>query len=482
VHTISATHLVAGEKMGPIGGVSVNMDEDKDRSSLPAGPAWLKFFPYILRNKIAHRPNLIQVLTNTGWIVSDKVLRMVVGLFVGVWTARHLGPADYGLLSYVMAIVALFSAISSMGLNSVVVRDLISAPDSANSTLGTAFALQTVGGVVALALAAGAVITLRPDDDVAKLMVVILGMSLVFGSVNVVRLWFESKVLSKYVVWAENGVFLVVVVMKVSLLLTDSPLMYFVWVIFVENMLASIALLLLYSSRCGRLRAWTLNVERAACMIKEGAPLLLSGIAVMIYMRTDQVMLEYFFGEEAVGIYTAAIRISEAWYFIPAAIVGSVFPSIIASRSSDRDMYLRRLQKLYDVMVVLGVCVALPMTILGNWLMVTLYGAAYSQSGAVLAIHAWAGVFAFLGVASGRWYVLEGLQYMALKRTLIGAFVNVLMNLVLIPAYGVVGAAIATVMANIVAAYFYDVLNINTRSQFSMKTRSLFVFVRLVHA
>lgn len=427
-------------------------------SDTPA--SWLRYLPAPIRARIEQSPNLQKTLTNTGWLFGDKILRMGVGLLVGVWIARYLGPEQFGLLNYAVAIVALFGAVASTGLNGIVVRELLNQPEEANDTLGSSFALQILGGFIAFGLALVAIHWLRPDDALAKLVVAVLGFALVFKATDVVRYWFESQVQSRYVVWVENSVFLLLVAVKIGLVLLQAPLMAFVWATFAEGLLVSSGLFLMYARRGGQLAAWHACLSRTKTLLADSWPLILSGLAVMIYMRIDQIMLGQMLGDEAVGVYTAAVRISEVWYFIPAAIISSVMPAIIAARNTNQSLYLIRLQTLYDIMALLAVAVAILMSFLSDHAVTFLFGDAYSEAGNILSIHIWAGVFVFLGMASSQWLILEGRQKDILLRTLLGAFINVFANLFLIPAYGPAGAAWATVLS-----YFIAVFSVGFRAE-----------------
>jgi PST family polysaccharide transporter len=193
----------------------------------------------------------------------------------------------------------------------------------------------------------------------------------------------------------------------------------------------------------------------------------------MIYMKIDQIMLGQMVGDEAVGIYSAAARISEVWYFIPTVIVASTFPAILEARKNSERQYYQRLQQLYDLMVLISFAIALPMTFLSTLLVTALFGQEFSSAGPVLAIHIWASVFVFLGVASSRWFVAESRQMLSFQRTALGAAANIILNLLLIPTQGPAGAAIATVASYAVAALFADLLQQETRSMFQMKIRAL---------
>jgi O-antigen/teichoic acid export membrane protein len=216
------------------------------------------------------------------------------------------------------------------------------------------------------------------------------------------------------------------------------------------------------------------NKKIAQNLLKDSWPLILSGMVIAIYMRIDQVMIKEMLGSESVGQYAAAVRISEAWYFIPMVIASSVFPAIINAKKISEELYYARLQQLYSFMVWLSIAIALPMTLLSDWVVHLLYGNQYQQAGNVLMIHIWSGVFVFLGVASGKWLLNENLQIFSTINTSIGAILNIFLNYIFIPKFGIEGAAWATLISYCVAAYLGLAFFKKTRINFINLTRSLF--------
>lgn len=433
----------------------------------------MNLIPNFIHRRIAHRPNLVKIVDNIGWLFIDKLLRMGVGLFVGVWVARYLGPEQFGLLNFALAFTGLFGAIATLGLQGIVVRDIVRDPECARLTLGTAAVLQLLGGLLSYLLILGAIAYLRPDDALARSIVAILGAMMLLKAGQIAVYWFESQVQSKYTVWVQNGVFLVFALIKFGLILQQAPLIAFVWAMLAEAVVVALILLMVVGWRGPALGSLRVSVARGVTLLRDSWPLILSAIAVTVYMKIDQLMLGQMIGDEAVGIYSAAVRISEVWYFIPMAIVASVFPAILEAKKRSETQYYARLQRLYDLMVIISVSVAVPMTFLATPIVTLLFGDAYSESGPVLAIHIWASVFVFLGVASGKWFLTENRQMLSLQRTALGAIANAGLNLWLIPLYGPVGAAIATVISYTVAALFADLFQSVTRKMFLMKLSAL---------
>jgi PST family polysaccharide transporter len=398
---------------------------------------------------------------------------MGVGFFVGVWIVRYLGPEQFGFLSFATAFTALFGAFATLGLQGIVVRDIVRNPNCAPETLGTTAILQLIGGTAAYLLVLVAITYLRPDDSIARTIVAMLGSTMLLKASEISVYWFESKVLSKYIVWIKNGVFLVFAIVKVILILQQASLNAFVWTMLAEAVVVAIILLGVLSKYGVLLTKFRVSIKRAKSLLKDSWPLLLSSVSITIYLQIDKIMLGHMIGDGAVGIYSVALLISELWYFIPTVIVASTFPAIIESKKRSEKQYYARLQKLFDLMIVISVGLALLTTFLSTSIVILLFGEAYRDAGIILSIHIWAAVFVFLGVASSQWFLAEGRQVLSLQQTVIGAFMNVALNLWLIPVYGAVGAALATLISHSVAAFFADLIYKETRKIFSMKVRAL---------
>ncbi|MEQ6331737.1 flippase [Pseudomonas chengduensis] len=432
----------------------------------------INIVPAFIRRRLEHRPGALRIIDNISWLFFDKILRMGVGLLVGVWVARYLGPEQFGLLSFAIAFASLFGAFVVLGLPSIVVRDIVRDPGCKEVTLGTAAVLQLMGGFFSYAVILASILWLRSEDPLARTIVAIVGGGLLFKASDVVVYWFESQVQSKYIVWAQNSVFIVFAVIKIFLILKEASITAFAWAVLGEAAIASIFVIFIMNARAFTLKKLEPRWGRAKELLADSWPLLLSSVAVTLYMKVDQIMLALMEGDEAAGIYSAAIRVSEIWYFVPIAICASIFPSMLAMKKNNTKIYYERLQYLFDAMVWLSLSVALVVTFLSSWIVALLFGEAYMASGSVLAIHVWGAVFVFLGVASSQWFLAENLQMLSLQRTILGLIINVLGNIILIPICGASGAALSTVLSQAVAAWFSDALQARTRVLFVMKARS----------
>ncbi|MCX7086158.1 MAG: flippase [Methylococcales bacterium] len=412
---------------------------------------------------------------NTSWVFAEQILRMVAGLLLGFWIARYLGPEQFGVFSYAIAFAALFSSIAKLGLDGILVRDLVKEPELRDVYLGTAFWLKLIGALLMLGIVA-IVKQLTSTDALTDLYILIIASGAIFQSFEVVDFYFQSKVLSKFVSISKMTQLLISSFLKLYFIFTGAELIYFVIVTLLDQVTLALSLFIAY--RFQKLGGFYshFDTKTAKQLLKDSWPLIFSGLVIIIYMRIDQIMIKEMLGEREVGLFSAAVRLSEAWYFIPVIISSSLFPSIVNAKKISEELYLGRLQRLYSVMIWLAITVALPLTFTSNFLVILLYGEAYKEAGQVLAIHIWAGVFVFIGVASSKWFLSEGLQRHLTINAVAGAIMNIVLNLCLIPKYGICGSAIATVISQAVASYLMNIIFRRTRLNFFRITRSVFSF------
>ena len=412
-------------------------------------------------------------LKNTGWLMFGKMLSLVVNLAI----AKYLGPTSFGDLSFAIALVAITGAIGALGLDTFIIREIIHNPSQKEEILGTSLWLRL--GTNALLIPITILVYLvnhyfssQPGTTLTSL-VALLAFTSLFKSFNVIDAYFQSQVQSKHVVHVQNICLIISALIKIGILLLKLPLLYIVLALFFDALILAIGLIIVYQSKAGNIFRWKFNKKRAISLLNQSYPLILSAVMVSIYMKIDIVMLKTV-GSKAVGIYAAAANISEAWYFIPVAIVTSVFPALINARKTDLERYHKRLKNLYDLLVYISLPVAIFISFFANDITNLIYADKFDGAGIMLSIHIWSGIFVFLGSASSQYLIAEGYIKISFYRTALGAIVNVLLNLWLIPLYAGIGASIATLIACFVSAFLILFIP-KTRPQGIMMLKSLFL-------
>jgi O-antigen/teichoic acid export membrane protein len=391
-------------------------------------------------------------LANTVWLALDKLVKLAVGLVVGVWVARYLGPDQYGALSFAIAFAGLFGSVATLGLDSLVVRDLVKDSEP-GATLGTAFVLKLLAGLLTALLAIAAVVILRPGDLLARWLVGISAAAVVFQSFDVIDFWFQSQVQSRAVVLARTGASVATSAVRIALILAAASVVAFAWASLAEAAVAAIALVAVYGLGANGIRSWRVSAARARQLLGDSWPLIFSSLVVMLYMRIDQVMLGEMLDSHEVGVYSVAVRLSETSYLIPSSIVAAWLPGIVEAHATDERLFLERLQRLYNVMALLGYAVALPTLFLAGPVVRLVFGEAYGRAAPMLIVLSFATLFINLGIARSAFLTAMNWPKTHLATVLAGAILNVLLNLYLIPRYGGLGAAWASFAAYWLAAH-----------------------------
>ena len=393
---------------------------------------------------------------NTSWLIAEKITRLAVGLFVGVWVARYLGPEQFGTLSYAQAFVGLFGAVATLGLDGIVIKHLVKDEGNRDLFLGTAFSLKLLSAIVALVIIwFVALMTSYENND--TIIITIIASALLFQSLNVIDFYFQSKVLSRYIVIVNLISQLSASFIRIALILTNAPLIAFAYVILFDAIILAVGYTYVFKHKNLSFRQWKFNITTASELLKHSWPLALSGVVISIYMKIDQVMIKEILGKTSVGHYAAAVKISEAWYFVPVVINSSLFPAIINAKKRSRKEFHDRLKILYSFMLWSAVAISIPTTIYSKYIINLLYKEQFDQASTVLMIHIWAGVLVSLGVVTSSIVISNNKQKNALIATSIGAISNIILNFFMIPRFGIIGAAFATIISQIISGLFVPI-------------------------
>jgi PST family polysaccharide transporter len=417
-------------------------------------------------------PDGMVIARNVGWMFGDRVFRLIVGLVINVWMIRTLGPDDLGLLGFSQSLVGLFAVLSQLGLEAIVVRELVRHPDTEGTVLGTSFFLRLTGAVATLALSASAMLALRPGNPAALAMALVFSGVAVAQTLDVIEYWFQSHSKVAPFVLARSAAFVLASIAKVACLVAHAPLETLALAIGSEFLLAALGLALVYRLNGGSLGAWRFSRSWARRLLSASWPLLVSSLAVVLYTRTDQVMLTLMRGEAENGIYAAAQRLSEILYFIPVAVLASSNATLLRSHQEGRALYERRLGRMFTGLAWAAILMAVPISVAARPLVTLLFGSAFTPSGTVLALHVWAAPAVFLGVAQTSWFIAEGRERSLLGRTLAGAVTNIALNAALIPRFGASGAAAATLISQWLASVLLNSMFASTRPLFRLQCRA----------
>lgn len=421
---------------------------------------------------------------NTGLLMLGRVGSLAIKMGVNIFVANYLLAYQNGIIINSLTYIYFFASIAGLGLDQFIVKELHQYPEKREQILGTAFMLKVIAGLTCIPVIFLAW-KIFPLANISYKIIFILSFTGLVQSFTVIDSYFQSAVKSKYIMQAQiYGNFLSGAI-KIALIYFQAPLIFFVYAFLFDVVVLSAGYFLVYHRHDRNIFKWKFESALAKKLLSFSWPLIVSGIMVSVYMKIDNLMLSEMLpgtGTEVAGAYGTVVWFSEALNFVPVAIVSSLFPAILNAKRDDPERYKRRLQNLYDLMVWLSLAFALFITFAAP-LLYRFFMPTYVSAAPALAIHVWGSLFVFLGVASGQFLIAEGYVKLTFIRTGVGAVVNIVLNIILIPKMEMVGAAIATTIAY-AASTFLIILFAKTRPQAIMMLKSLFLItaVRKVFA
>lgn len=398
--------------------------------------------------------NKKKVATNVAWALSGKIVNMSGALLVGILVARYLGPDKFGLMNYVISYVSIFTIISTFGLDNIEIRELSKYPERKEYILGTCLSIRLICACIAL-LSVILSLVIHRADGFTSTMILVYCTTLFTGCFNLVRNYFTSIVKNEYIVKTEIARTFIGAVLKIGLLWIKAPLEYFILATAFDTVLVASGYCLSYRKIIGNIKDWKFDKKLVPFMIRESFPLMLSGAAVIIYQRIDQVMIKNMIDDESVGYFATAGKFLELILFLPGILTQTVTPLLVKIRESGNTIeYEMKKRQFVGTVVWISIILATIVCLIAYPLILLTFGKEYLAAVPVLQIMAWKTVGMALSSSGGQIIIMEGIQKWAVIRNIIGCTVCIGLNLLVIPHYGIVGSAWVTIITVMISGTF----------------------------
>ena len=417
---------------------------------------------------------LKNIFGNSMWQIGEKIITMIFSVFVTSIVARYLGTEDYGFVNYIISIVMLFTTFSTLGMEKITIKDIIEREESEERILGTSFYIRLIGGIVLIFISQITIYILDEKNMLAQLLGLIMGLCMIFRAYEVIEYYLQSQMKLKTISIIRFCSTFFVAILRILVVIFDWGIVGFTATYLFDAIIVAVLLKIWYKKR--KKLKFKFSLEYAKRILSKCWYVAISGLMVTLYMRIDQVMLGSMLDNKTEnGIYSAAVRIAEIWYFVPTAIISAFQPAIVMKKKHSEEQYEKTMQRLYDIVAIVGIAFGILITLFGNIAVQILYGDEYKGATSILKISVWAGLFATLGTARSVWLVNENLQKYSLIYTSVGCVTNIVLNYFLIPKIGARGAAIATLIAQFVTNVLALVPFKKTRKSSTMILKSIFL-------
>lgn len=389
-------------------------------------------------------------IANTNWLLFKNIYSMLLSLVVGSLSVRYLGPSNYGLIGYGTSLVSLFNAISQLGLNSIIMSELLRKPEEKGKTLGTALVMRLVASVVSFLCVLLFVCIVEPGNQVLFVVTALQALVLICNTYELLNEWFLSELQSKVYVVASSIGATIVGGWKILLLVLGASVQWFAASTTIQALVCGgIIFVIFFKKKQFRLGY---SFSRAREIFGKSKHYIISGLAIALYTQMDKVMLGKMMGEREVGLYTSAMTVAMLWEFVPQSIINSARAVILEKKNVNNEEYLRLFRILLLGISLMGIGVGVGIQLFGKWIILLLYGRAYKEAVPLLQILIWSTSFAMLGTARGIWNVAEDKNQYVKYYTIIGGLFNLFFNYFAIQVWGMAGAAVGTLLSQMLVS------------------------------
>ncbi len=390
-----------------------------------------------------------RVFKNSIWIIMCSIAQSLIGLVIGMLTARYLGPSNYGLISYATSITLFFEPIMQLGLSDILVHEIVNSPDEEGRIIGTSIGLSVLSSVLCIVCIFCFVSISDAGDTTTILVCFLFSLKLIFQGIGILRYWFQAKLMSKYTSLVSLAAYTIVALYRVYLLVTQKDITWFAISQSIDLLLIAIMLIYVYRKKGGKHLG--LSADIAKRMLSKSKYYIISNMMVVVFAQCDRIMLKFMIGTSSVGFYTAAVTIASMTSFVFVAIIDSFRPTIFEKKKSSKEEYEKYMSMLFSIIIFLSLAQSLTMTGLAKLIVWVLYGSEYYPAVSALQIIVWYTTYSYLGAVRNIWVLSEGKQRYLFALNMSGAIGNVILNLCLIPIWGTNGAALASLITQFFA-------------------------------
>ncbi len=383
---------------------------------------------------------------NTGWVAVARIITLVISFLTITLVARYLGPENYGNLSYAQNFVAIFSAFAVLGIDQILYRDLVAHPEKETELLGTAFLMRLIFGALTLVVTIITAVIIN-EDTILNWMIGIITLTFLLQPFGVISHVFNARVLSKYNAYITIGIAFIIPSLKLLVIFFDKGILYFSAIVTIEALAYLVAYIFIYQRFLRQsIFSWTFSFFTFTSILRDSWPLLLASLSGYIYGRIDQIMIQQYIDSSAVGFYDIAVRLTELLGFLPGIIIASLFPAIINARKSDLSEYKKRLWALTILCLIISFLSALTLYLLAPFIITLLFGNNFFDAIGITRIYVWSTLGTIAIILMQQYFIVEHHSRLFLIFSILGAGINIGLNTIFIPLYGINGAAYATLI------------------------------------
>lgn len=434
----------------------------------------IKITPSTIISKLNSREGLRKMKGNFIWLLADKILKMTVVMAVNIWMWKYIGPEKLGIWNYAAAIVTMLSPLASLGIDSIIVRDLILHPDKTSKLMGASFVLKLCGSGLLVIIAAIMACYRRPGDTEMLYFVLITAASNIFLAFDTIDLHNQCHLISKYTVLSKSVGYLFTSLLKIFFILTGASLVAFVWTQFIEFGIGALLMMFWYKKQGNKISLWNYDYSTAKSLLALSWPMILTSFLMFVQQNIEQLFIGDWIGNSELGVYSTAAKLITLFGFIPMIIYTTVAPEITKAKAINEKLFQFKLLRVYQIMFLVSVGIIGGCFIFGKPVINLLFGVDFEDAGLYMGIMSIRLMFVNYGVAKSLYITNNNLFKFFMVTGVVGVTINVLLNYWWIPIYGTYGAIWASILSLLVSVILIDGCYRETQPNFVIMMRSMF--------
>lgn len=424
--------------------------------------------------KLTQNQNIMRYAKNSVWMLAEYALKIVSAIFVTIYVARYLGPEQFGLLSYVLAIVAIFMAISRLGMESILVRDIAKYPDQSQAYMSTAFGLMIMAAIAGL-VAVSTLIYFIETDPNTQIYIWIIASGILFQTLLVIDYNFQAQVKAKFSSIAKSMALGLSSIIKIYLVWIEADLVHFAIAYAVDHAIIGIMLIMMHLHKKQLNFITGFNRALVKPLLKSAWPMVMLGLTGLLLMKFDQIYLKLVLGPESVGLYVAALRVYEGWIILPQVLMMSLIPALANLKNQNSEDYEKAIVKVFRLIAIVNLVVCIMITVYAKEVVTFLYGSLYVSSVPVLQVIIWCSVIMGIGSVMFRVLINEGCEKKIVNIMIVALILNVIFNVVFVGLYGIIGSAYAMLLSLLFSYVFYDFFDKDLMFLKNIKMKAIYV-------
>lgn len=405
--------------------------------------------------------------------MGDYIFSLTASLIVGIAVARYLGPEMYGIIAFATAVYTLLVIIVSLGIDDIIMKDMLQYEERQGSIQGSALFVKSA---VAFLVYGIIFIYFLINYSGEKLYsVLIITGAVLFQPLSVFSCIFLINAQAKYTSLARMISYTLSSLLKIILIIFKAPVTYFAFAVFLDYAVLYLTVVLMYKYKKYTVSGWHIDISYIKYILKSAVPLFAAVLFYTFYQKVTVIIISSMYSDYASGIYSAAARLTEIWYLVPAVLMTAFYPAVVKAKQISEEEYNKRIKTLFYVTTIPFILMAFFAALLSPFIIKILYGEKYIESSIVLSLTIWSVPFISFYVISSKCFILENKVKHLLLRSALSFILIIFLGCILGSFYYLKGFSIAVVVSSFISFFLIDLFFKDTRELFFIKLSSMFL-------